>query len=219
MPLLVRLSARLARIVALVASASASMFAQAPAAPKPAAPVDSFALTQPTRQSWTSDRMRFGVGDIVTILINETTAASANLTDNNNETKKTAMGLGVNMNMGATSPPTNMAVDMSFTNNGDSRKQGQASRNNNFRSTMSARVIGVSPTGMLQIRGHKLVNIDQNQQDVVVTGWVRPQDIAVGANTVMSSQIADAEINYGQKGELGKPKSGILSKILRSLWP
>jgi len=81
------------------------------------------------------------------------------------------------------------------------------------------RVIAVSPTGMLQIRGHKLVNIDKNQQDVVVTGWIRPQDISPATNAVLSSHIADAEIDYAQKGAIGTPKSGVLSKILGAIWP
>ena len=108
---------------------------------------------------------------------------------------------------------------MGFDNKGDSRKRGQALRENDFRSQMSARVIGVSPTGMLKIRGHKLVNVDKNQQDVVVTGWIRPQDIAVGTNSVESARIADAEIDYAQKGALGAPRSGILSRVLGAIWP
>ena len=85
---------------------------------------------------------------------------------------------------------------------------------------MSVRVIGVSPQGMLQIRGHKLVNIDKNQQDVVVTGWIRPQDVDVASNAVLSTKIADAQIEYAQKGgSLGTPRSGILSKVLGIIWP
>ena len=69
---------------------------------------------------------------------------------------------------------------------------------------------------MLQISGHKLVDVDKNQQDVTVSGWIRPQDIAVGSNTVESARIADATINYVQKGALGRPRSGILGRVLGS---
>lgn len=180
---------------------------------------DSFAAQPAVRQSWTSDKMRFGIGDIVTILIDESTNASANLTDNNSETKAKAMDLSFQPPgaAGAAAGPT--SVSASFNNNGNSQKSGQAMRQNEFKSTLSARVIAVSPTGMLKIRGHKLVNVDKNQQDVTVTGWIRPQDIAVGANTVASSRIADAEVDYGQKGALGKPRSGVLSRVLGAIWP
>ena len=117
-------------------------------------------------------------------------------------------------------PSANVDVSMDFNNNGNSRKAGLANRGNEFSSQMSVRVIGVSPQGMLQIRGHKLVNIDKNQQDVVVTGWIRPQDVDVASNAVLSTKIADAQIEYAQKGgSLGTPRSGILSKVLGIIWP
>jgi flagellar L-ring protein precursor FlgH len=180
---------------------------------------DSLSLQPAQRQSWTSDKMRFGIGDIVTVLIDERTLASANLTDNNSETRKKGLGLDVEPPSTPTAPSASTKVTMNFNNDGNSQKSGVASRQNNFKSEMSARVIAVSPTGMLQIRGHKLVNVDKNQQDVVLSGWIRPQDIAASSNTIESARIADAEINYAQKGALGAPRTGILSKVLGAIWP
>lgn len=190
-------------------------------AKRPAAPVvaDSFALQPAQRQSWTSGRQRFGIGDIVTIMIDERTLASANLVDNNSETKKKTLGLDIEPPASPGAPSASMKMDMGFNQNGDSRKNGEATRQNTFRSALSARVIAVSPSGMLQLRGKKLVNIDQNQQDVTVTGWIRPQDVNVGTNSIESTRLADAEVVYGQKGELGKPRAGLLSRMLGALWP
>ncbi|MFI5309625.1 MAG: flagellar basal body L-ring protein FlgH [Gemmatimonadales bacterium] len=212
---------RASAAVALLVLASAPLAAQARGRTPPAAPSnpDSLSTQAPVRQSWTSDRMRFGIGDIITILIDERTAASANLTDNNTETRKKAMGLDIQPPSTPGQLTAGPKVTMDFNNDGDSRKNGQAIRQNDFRSQLSARVIAVSPTGMLKIRGHKLVNVDKNQQDVTVTGWIRPQDIAVGSNTIASSRVADAEVDYGQTGALGKPRSGILSKVLGAIWP
>ncbi|MHB1310434.1 MAG: flagellar basal body L-ring protein FlgH [Gemmatimonadaceae bacterium] len=180
---------------------------------------DSFALQPATRQSWTSDRMHFAIGDIVTILITERTQASANLADNNSGTRRRQLGLDIEPPASPTGVSTSVKATMDFQNDGASHTSGAAIRQNDFRSLISARVIGISPTGMLQIRGHKLVNVDNNKQDVVLTGWVRPQDIAVGTNTVESARIADAEIKYGQQGALGRPRSGIISRLLGALWP
>lgn len=185
-----------------------------------AAPVvaDSLALQPATRQSWTSDKTRLGIGDVVTIVIDERTSASANLSDKASNTKKSAMSLDVE-------PPatggktSSIAVKVGSDNAGSSVKSGDTQRTNNFRSVMSARVIAVSPTGMVQLRGHKMVNVDKNMQDVVVTGWVRPQDISPSDNTVASSRIADATIDYAQSGALGNPKTGIISKMLGLIWP
>ena len=195
-----------------------ALAAQSKTAPKPVA--DSLALQPPVRQSWTSDKMRYGVGDIIMVMINERTSANANLTDNNSENRSKSLGLNIRPPASPGAPSANVDVSMDFNNNGNSRKAGLANRGNEFSSQMSVRVIGVSPQGMLQIRGHKLVNIDKNQQDVVVTGWIRPQDVDVASNAVLSTKIADAQIEYAQKGgSLGTPRSGILSKVLGIIWP
>jgi len=181
--------------------------------------LDSLAVQPPVRQSWTSDKIRLGIGDIVTVLIEERTTAGANLSDNASDTRSKEMSLAIEPPaLGGKATP-NIDATATFDNNGKSKKSGDVTRTANFSSVMSARVIAVSPTGMMQIRGHKLVNVDRNMQDVVVTGWVRPQDVDAGNNTVLSSRIADAEINYAQAGALGKPKSGILSKLLGLVWP
>ena len=213
------------RAIALILLAlgfAASLPAQAsPGTKRPAAPAvaDSFALQPVSRSSWTSDRQRYGIGDIITVMIDERTLASANLTDNNSESKEKRLGLNIAPPAAPGAPSGAMKATMDFNQSGDSRKHGDAIRGNSFRSALSARVIAVSPTGMLQVRGKKMVNVDENQQDVTVTGWIRPQDIAVGTNTVESTRLADAEVVYGQKGALGKPRSGILSRVLGAIWP
>lgn len=185
-----------------------------------AAPVmDSLSLVPQGRQSWTSDKMRFQIGDIVTIVISERTLASANLTDNSSDARRKQLGLDIEPPAGPTGSSNNMTATVDVSSAGDSRKRGQVLRQNDFQSAVSARVVAVSPRGMLRIRGHKLVNVDKNQQDVVISGWVRPQDIAVGGNTVESARIADAEIQYAQKGALGRPRAGIISRLLGALWP
>jgi flagellar L-ring protein precursor FlgH len=206
-----------------LAAAQPARAQQAPEPPrgrpdnKPVA--DSLALQPPQRLSWTSDRMRFGVGDIVTILIDESTVASANLTDNASESKDKALGLAIAPPSSPGAPSANMDVTMDFNQNGVSRKAGEAVRKSAFRTVVAARVVAVSPSGMLQLKGKKTVNVDKNQQDVTITGWVRPQDINAGNNTVVSSRLADANVEVAQKGDLGKPRSGILSRILGALWP
>jgi len=212
-----RIAAPLAVSLVLVFAAANSALAQTKGKNATPVPVvaDSFELQAPIRQSWTSDNMRYRVGDIVTILIDENTTASASLTDNNTETKTKGLGLDVEP------PPPALATTatLNFTNNGDSQKSGTIQRQNGFSASLSARVVAVSPNGLLRVAGHKLVNVDKSQQDVTLSGWIRSEDIAAGTNTVPSSRLADAEINYVQKGSLGTPRVGFLSKVLGALWP
>ena len=84
---------------------------------------------------------------------------------------------------------------------------------------MSVRIVAVdSTTGLLQVKGAKLVDVDRNKQEVTFTGWVRPQDVSP-QNTVESFRVADAQLLYTAKGGLGKPKGGILGRILGMVWP
>jgi flagellar L-ring protein precursor FlgH len=212
MRLLLKWLAGVGMVCATAVPAAAQAKGKAPVAP----PVlDSLALAPPVRHSWTSDDMRYHVGDIVTILIDENTTASANLTDNNSESKKKNLGLDVEP------PPPALATTatVNFNNNGGSQKSGAVLRTNGFTAQMSARVVAISPSGLLKISGHKLVNVDKSQQDVTLSGWIRSEDISVANNAVSSSHIADAEINYIQKGSLGTPRAGFLSKVLGALWP
>jgi flagellar L-ring protein precursor FlgH len=181
--------------------------------------VDSVAPQYTGRQSWTSDRFRLGVGDIVTVVVNDQTLASANTNNTASDSRTKALDFSVKPPNSPTKASVAIAATAGFNNNGNSKQAGEATRNNVFQSTLSARVIAVSPTGMLQIRGRKMVNVDKNQQEVTLTGWIRPQDIDIGSNAVESSRVADADIVVTQKGGLGKPKSGILSKVVGAIWP
>jgi len=210
-------------VTLLITAASSPALAQAKAAKgakgAPPVPVDSVAPQYTGRQSWTSDRYRLGIGDIVTVLVNDQTLASA--TTNNSASDRRAKDLDFSLKPpdAPTKPSVAIAAKAGFNNNGDSKQTGNATRDNVFRSTLSARVIAVSPTGMLQIRGRKMVNVDKNQQEVTLTGWIRPQDIDIGSNEVESTRVADADIIVTQKGRLGKPKSGIVSRLVGALWP
>ena len=87
------------------------------AAAQPAKPVvmDSTTLDAPVRSSWTSDRVRFGVGDIITVLIDERTLAAATLTDNASDTRNKSMGLNVRPPASPTGLTPNVNVDRKST--------------------------------------------------------------------------------------------------------
>jgi flagellar basal body L-ring protein FlgH len=61
------------------------------------------------------------------------------------------------------------------------------------------------------------VKIDEVEEELVVRGWIRPQDLSLH-NTVESWRLTDTEILLTSSGDLGKPK-GFLSKLLNWIWP
>ena len=209
-----------AALLAAVAFAPAAAQAPAGAATPPAvaapAAVPAAPAARPVRQSWTSARRSFVVGDVVTVLVDEYTLASANTNNSATDRRRRDLGFDARMPGGA---GTSMGADIGTDNSSDSRQSGEALRQNRFQSEMSVRIVAVDSTsGLLQIKGAKLVDVDENKQEVTFTGWVRPQDVSP-QNTVASYRVADAQLLYSAEGGLDKPKGGILGRILGMVWP
>lgn len=166
------------------------------------------------RYSWTTDRPRLAMGDIVTVLIDERALASATLRDNASDRR--TRGLSANANVAGME---GQSASMASANDAESRRNGEAVRQSTFSSEVSARVVEVSPNGMLRIEGEKELRVDRARQTIIISGWVRPNDIAASTNTVESWRLADAEVRYQQKGRLAKPNRGIIMRVLGWFWP
>jgi flagellar L-ring protein FlgH len=164
------------------------------------------------RESWTADRRNFVVGDIITILIDDYTISTA--VKENTATDNRTRGLSVNARL----PTSSKQVGLDARNTADQQQRGQARRENRFQNEMSVRVVAVGPNGLLQVKGTKKIDVDQALQDIQFTGWVRAQDVST-SNVIESSRVADAQLGYASPGPLGKPKQGMITKILGAFWP
>ncbi len=164
------------------------------------------------RESWTADRRNFAVGDIITILIDDYTISTA--VKENSASDSRTRGLSVNVKL----PTSSKQVGIDSRNNADQQQRGAARRENRFQNEMSVRVVAVGPNGLLQLKGTKKIDIDKALQDIVFTGWVRAQDVST-SNVIESSRVADAQLGYTSPGPLGKPKQGIITKVLGAFWP
>lgn len=161
--------------------------------------------------SWTSDRHGIRAGDIITVLVDEHLLASAQTDESATQMRDRDLGLSAAM------PGSNSGGTLRTRNDVADRNRGEASRTQRFSGEISARVLEVSPNGLARIEGTKKVQIDKVEEDLVVRGWVRPQDISLN-NTVESWRISDQEILLTSNGNLGKPK-GFWSKLLNWIWP
>lgn len=184
--------------------------------PPPDSTAAAAAVQTPPRRpglgSWTTDRRDFRVGDIVTILVDEVTIASADKSNVDSQGRSTDAGAGF-------SPPTGDPTNVSFRTrlDNESATRGQARRRDVLTTELSARVVEVGD-GVMKLEGSRTLKIDKAVQKVTLTGWARPQDITP-RNFVDSWRLADAELLYESTGDLGKPKTGIITKILGILWP
>jgi flagellar L-ring protein precursor FlgH len=174
---------------------------------------------QPRRlKSWTADKREYNVGDIITVLVSEVTLASATKSQSGSDQQTRNNGVGITPpKIGETVLPT-IDADMSTNKNSASKQSGDAKRGVNFRGDISVRVVAVDKTGLLQIKGTKMVDVDKNKQELNLTGWVRPEDINT-QNFVGSERVADVSLTYKLSGNLGKTRGGILGRLISVFWP
>ncbi|MEA3494375.1 MAG: flagellar basal body L-ring protein FlgH [Candidatus Margulisiibacteriota bacterium] len=90
---------------------------------------------------------------------------------------------------------------------------GQTSRTSNVQARIAAWVTDVNPNGNLNIKGRHRVEVNDEIQDIMITGIVRPKDIS-GANTIYSYQVANAELSIKGTGVIAETESpGWLTRI------
>ncbi|EQB18097.1 MAG: flagellar basal body L-ring protein [Novosphingobium lindaniclasticum] len=152
------------------------------------------------------DQRASRVGDIVTIRINiadnAQVANSTTRTRNGSESGGIAALLGLESQIpkilpGSPDPGNLVSTDSKSSATG----VGNTTRSEQINMTVAATVIGVLPNGNLQIRGKQEVRVNYELRELVVTGVIRPEDIARD-NSIKHSQIAEARISYGGRGQL-----------------
>jgi len=194
----VRLTIVAAAVAVAVLAPSGSAFAQAPAGP-------------PLRSSWTSDGVSVREGDIITILVDELTLATADRNDTNARERDRNLSLGGGVGSSSVDGGLRTGNDVS------NRTRGEASRRERFTAEISVQIAELLPNGVARVEGTKKVQIDKHEQEVTVRGFVRTQDIS-SANTIESWRVANAELLYDSNEELGKA-GGIWSKLLDMIFP
>ena len=195
------------------AATTAAAATVAPAEPAPTF-VPTPAPLRPGVRAWTQDRRDFAVGDILTVLVDDYTISTAIKDDLDSQRRTRDLGLTISKPGGGLST----SAGISSNNNSDAQNRGEARRENRFQSEMSVRIVAITPNGTLQLKGLRRIDVDKGQQDVTLAGFVRPQDVSA-ANTVESTRLADAQLTYQSPGPLGKPKQGILTRVISIFWP
>ena len=182
---------------------------QAPPSAQPAVAI----TPTSSRAGWFSDKRPLRVGDIVTIVVDETVNASERQSQKGSSKRSQQMGLNLNTGTGiAIGPQKGFESGV----NNDSRNTGEAGRGGDLRATISVRVVSIEPTGIVRFKGQKTVSVDGRNQVIELEGVARPEDLGPD-NTVNSSRIAEAVITY--KGKKIGPAKGILGSILSIFWP
>jgi flagellar L-ring protein precursor FlgH len=169
-----------------------------------------------------ADRKANAKGDILTILIVESAAATSSQSKKSSRDSNVADAIsqfifspaasGLLTHNGAM-PATSLAGKASYSGGGDvSNTQSLVAR-------AAVLVTDVLPNGNLVIEGVRVVTFSGETQYVVLHGLARPDDIARD-NTVQSSNIADARVEFYSEGSItDAQKRGWLTKVYEKLRP
>lgn len=168
-----------------------------------------------------ADEKAHSVGDLITVIVEEKSSLSRSA---QNQSTKSTTGGG---NMSVASPyyttaegeqrgapwqsATLPAFNWQFGHNQSGG--GETTSEDDLSSTLTARVLDVLPNGNLLLEGRRVVQLEEERVEVVLTGIVRTRDISA-ANTVSSSRLGDASIRYVSKGPLRREhRRGLFTRL------
>lgn len=164
------------------------------------------------------------VGDILLVKIVETSSGSKKAETSTGRESTVTGGIsslfGIEQSIADKNRNFNpSATSLSATLTNDFDGTGETKRNSTVTATMSARVMEKTMNGHLVIRGYREVRVNNETQFMVLSGIIRPEDI-LPDNSVLSSYIADARIEYSGNGIISdKQQPGWLARALDVIWP
>jgi flagellar L-ring protein FlgH len=157
------------------------------------------------------------IGDIVTIVLEEQTAAQKSATtDTNKATTDTLPGSTI---IGkAVTIHGNPILDNSINDATKFTGEGDSAQSNSLTGYLAVTVIKVLPNGYLLISGQKQIGLNQGQEYIRLTGVVRPIDLAAD-DSIPSYRVANAHISYSGKGAINDANAqSWLSRFFNSPW-
>jgi flagellar L-ring protein precursor FlgH len=163
------------------------------------------------------ERRAVRVGDTLTVMLNETTRASKDIGTNARRLSSNGVNTGFNMSSGTAAPTAlNGGVNTNGNTNFDSK--GGSSASNQFLGTITVTVLEVLPNGNLNVAGEKRLAVGHEEEVIRFGGIVSPSTLQ--GNTVLSSQVADARIEYRGQGITDQIQNpGMLTKLFSKFSP
>lgn len=170
-----------------------------------------------------SDQKARTIGDIVTIKITESSAATNKASTATDRSSSLSASVDAFFNAEKRFP-----VDQPFLNpfskvaggvESEFEGTGTTKRSGDLDAYITALVTQVLPNGNLVVTGSREVLINNENQIIQLSGVVRPRDISA-KNQVLSTYIADARISYSGTGVVNdRQKPGWLTNIVMAVWP
>ena len=163
------------------------------------------------------DRRPRGIGDILTVVLNERVNAAKN--SSASASRDASGSLTVKAAPALTGGLVGAGQDMDMSGKNDFGGKGAAAANNSVTGTISVTVRDVLPNGNLSIIGERQIGINQGTEYIRLSGIVNPRFITA-QNTIQSTQIADARIEYYGDGFIDEAqRMGWLQRFFLNISP
>ncbi len=173
-------------------------------------------------RSMFSDRRAFAVGDLLSIIIQENSTATKdvstqtgkkNSTDTSIDTFLFSPGKSKLLTKGGVLPA------MKWSSQSDFDGSGKINNTEKIVARVAVVVKDVLPNGNLLVEGKRQTAFSGETQDIVLRGQVRQADVTPN-NTIFSYQVAEATINIASKGAASNStKKGWLSRVWDKVTP
>lgn len=161
-----------------------------------------------SRKSLLGDRRAMQQGDILTVVIEIDESAEISNSSSRGRSGSQSMGItglfGLPQRIDQSLPDgASMANAIGTNGNSTSTGNGSVSRNEKLELMIAATIVGVLPNGVLQIKGSQEVRVNYEIRELLVEGYVRPEDVS-RKNEITYDKIASARISYGGRGQISK---------------
>ena len=161
------------------------------------------------------DRRPRAVGDIMTIVLDEEVSASKSSQSNANRSGSASLDIAQIPDI------IDFLEDYGFDVSSDNvfSGGGGSQATNSFTGTITVSVLEVMNNGNLRVRGEKQIAINQGAEFIRFSGVVNPRTITA-QNTVPSTQVADARIEYVGDGYINEAQHmGWLQRFFLNVSP
>ena len=157
-----------------------------------------------------SDKKARNVGDILTIVINESTTQTA--------TKARTNSKSGSLNVNAGTGIFDFIKAFSASGSDSFQADGSATDTNRYIGQITVTVVEVLPNDNMIVEGTQSIWQNRDEHKITLRGVVRRDDVTMN-NTVPSTRVADATLKFDGKGPLNaKQRQGILTQIFNFLF-
>lgn len=138
-----------------------------------------------------ADRKAILPGDVLTVIVLETSNAQTSADLSSHKNIKTALQAGYNRDK----------HEVEFGLEGSGKAAAKTGRNGKIKAALTVRIKQVFPNSTYLVEGAQKITINGEQQRILLRGIVRPEDITP-QNTILSTRLAQAHITYAGTGSV-----------------